>query len=115
MGSAAVSARRDLAQHVQPGDHRGFAAGEQAVDRIFPAHRFRQNSVRRRRADAAAADPFEQSTDRDMRKRASEARYGFMSEHEPNFDRIYDELVKVRDRIARSSDTTITSSSAMRG
>lgn len=45
--------------------------------------------------------PFELSTDRDMRKRASEARYNFMSEHEPEFDRIYNELVKVRDRIAK--------------
>lgn len=44
--------------------------------------------------------PFELSTDRDMRKSASEARFGFMSEHETEFDRIYDELVKVRDRIA---------------
>jgi len=45
--------------------------------------------------------PFELSTDRDMRKRASAARYNFMSEHEAEFDRIYDELVKVRDRIAK--------------
>lgn len=44
--------------------------------------------------------PFELSTDRRMRKSASEARYGFMSEHEPELDRIYDELVKVRTRIA---------------
>lgn len=45
--------------------------------------------------------PFELSTDRVMRKSASEARFGFMSEHEAEFDRIYDELVKVRDRIAK--------------
>ncbi|MEK4237757.1 M3 family oligoendopeptidase [Paenibacillus sp. FSL H7-0714] len=45
--------------------------------------------------------PFELSTDRDMRKSASEARFGFMSKHETEFDRIYDELVKVRDRIAK--------------
>ncbi|MEK5255150.1 M3 family oligoendopeptidase [Paenibacillus sp. FSL F4-0125] len=45
--------------------------------------------------------PFELSTDRDMRKSASEARFGFMSEHETEFDHIYDELVKVRDRIAK--------------
>lgn len=45
--------------------------------------------------------PFELSTDRNMRKRASEARYRFMSEHETEFDRIYDELVKVRTRIAK--------------
>ncbi|WP_312151088.1 M3 family oligoendopeptidase [Paenibacillus odorifer] len=48
--------------------------------------------------------PFELSTDRDMRKRASQARYDFMSEHESEFDRIYDELVKVRDRIAKKLD-----------
>ncbi|MEK5417426.1 oligoendopeptidase F [Paenibacillus odorifer] len=48
--------------------------------------------------------PFELSTDRDMRKRASQARYDFMSEHESDFDRIYDELVKVRDRIAKKLD-----------
>lgn len=44
--------------------------------------------------------PFELSTDRDVRRRASEARYRFMAEHEADFDRIYDELVKVRTRIA---------------
>lgn len=45
--------------------------------------------------------PFELSTDRDMRQRASEAKYDFMAEHEPEFDRIYDELVKVRTLIAK--------------
>ncbi|MDU5144335.1 MAG: M3 family oligoendopeptidase [Paenibacillus dendritiformis] len=45
--------------------------------------------------------PFEQSPDRDMRRRASEARYQFMAEHEAEFDRIYDELVKVRTKMAR--------------
>lgn len=44
--------------------------------------------------------PFELSTSREMRRRASEARYGFMADHEDNFDRIYDELVKVRTRMA---------------
>ncbi len=44
--------------------------------------------------------PFELSTDRNMRRRASEARYGYMAEHEADFDRIYDELVKVRTRMA---------------
>lgn len=46
-------------------------------------------------------EPFELSVDRDMRRRASEAKYNFMSEHEADFDRIYDELVKVRDRMAK--------------
>ncbi|CQR54809.1 M3 family oligoendopeptidase [Paenibacillus riograndensis] len=45
--------------------------------------------------------PFELSTDRGMRKRASEARYQFMAEHEAEFDRIFDELVKVRTGIAK--------------
>lgn len=49
----------------------------------------------------AQLTPFELSTDRDMRKRASEARFGFMSENEAKFDRIYDDLVKVRTKIAK--------------
>ncbi|HZG86669.1 M3 family oligoendopeptidase [Paenibacillus sp.] len=45
--------------------------------------------------------PFLQSTDRDMRKRAADARYGFFEAHEQEFDRLYDELVKLRTSIAR--------------
>ncbi|WP_256761842.1 M3 family oligoendopeptidase [Cohnella sp. WQ 127256] len=45
--------------------------------------------------------PFQQSIDRDMRKSASQASFGFMSENEEKFDRIYDDLVKVRTRIAK--------------
>ncbi|GAV13460.1 M3 family oligoendopeptidase [Paenibacillus sp. NAIST15-1] len=45
--------------------------------------------------------PFQQSTDRDMRKRASDAYYGFMAVNEEKFDRIYDDLVKVRTKIAK--------------
>ncbi|MGG3279870.1 M3 family oligoendopeptidase [Paenibacillus solani] len=45
--------------------------------------------------------PFQQSTDRDMRKRATEASSGFMAENEANFDRIYDDLVKVRTKMAK--------------
>lgn len=45
--------------------------------------------------------PFQQSTDRDMRRRAMEASAGFMAENEEKFDRIYDDLVKVRTKIAR--------------
>lgn len=44
--------------------------------------------------------PFMRSTDRNMRKRAEEARTAFLSEHEEQLDRIYDELVKVRTRMA---------------
>lgn len=49
----------------------------------------------------AQLEPFAQSTDREMRKRANEAKFGFMVEHEAEFDRIYDDLVKVRTEIAQ--------------
>ncbi|MGF9965046.1 M3 family oligoendopeptidase [Bacillus rhizoplanae] len=45
--------------------------------------------------------PFMEHTDRNMRKQASEAYYGFLAEHEEELDRIYDELVKVRTTIAK--------------
>jgi M3 family oligoendopeptidase len=45
--------------------------------------------------------PFQQSTDRAMRKQAMEARYSFFSENEAKIDDIYDKLVKVRTKIAR--------------
>ncbi|MGM9975132.1 MAG: M3 family oligoendopeptidase [Clostridiaceae bacterium] len=45
--------------------------------------------------------PFLQHKDRAVRKQAMEAKYGFFKEHEGEFDRIYDELVKVRTKIAR--------------
>lgn len=45
--------------------------------------------------------PFQQSTDREVRKRAAEAAYGFLAEHEDELDRIYDELVQVRTKIAK--------------
>ncbi len=45
--------------------------------------------------------PFRLSTDRDMRKRANEAKYAFFSENETKFDEIYDGLVKVRTKIAK--------------
>ncbi|CAM2976704.1 M3 family oligoendopeptidase [Paenibacillus sediminis] len=44
--------------------------------------------------------PFEQSTDREMRKRAAEAKYQFMADNEETLDRIYDDLVKIRTQIA---------------
>lgn len=44
--------------------------------------------------------PFEMSPDRDMRKRAFQAKYDFMAAHESDFDRIYDEMVAVRTGIA---------------
>ncbi|WP_334077586.1 M3 family oligoendopeptidase [Paenibacillus sanfengchensis] len=45
--------------------------------------------------------PFQQSTDREMRKRATEASSGFMAENEETLDRLYDDLVKVRTKIAK--------------
>lgn len=45
--------------------------------------------------------PFTLSKDREMRKKANEAKYSFFAENEEEFDRIYDELVKVRTKIAK--------------
>jgi M3 family oligoendopeptidase len=50
----------------------------------------------------AQLEPFTQSTDRGIRKQANEAKFGFFAEHEGAFDRIYDELVKVRTEIAQT-------------
>ncbi|MCJ8009207.1 M3 family oligoendopeptidase [Lederbergia wuyishanensis] len=49
----------------------------------------------------AMIDPFMESKDREMRKQASDAKFGFFAEHEEEFDRIYDELVKIRTEIAK--------------
>lgn len=48
----------------------------------------------------AQIDPFIESKDREIRKQASEAKFGFFAEHEEELDRIYDELVKIRTEIA---------------
>lgn len=48
----------------------------------------------------AQLGPYTESTDRHVRKAATEARFGFFKEHEEDFDRIYDELVKVRHKMA---------------
>ncbi len=45
--------------------------------------------------------PFKQSKDRAMRKKAYEKYIEFFEENESEFDRIYDELVKVRDTMAK--------------
>ena len=45
--------------------------------------------------------PFLQSTDRELRKKASEAKYSFFIEQEEKLDGIYDNLVKVRTRMAQ--------------
>ena len=49
----------------------------------------------------AGMDPFMQTTDREIRKKASEAKWKFFEDNESEFDRIYDELVKVRTRMAK--------------
>lgn len=49
----------------------------------------------------AQLQPFTESTDRDMRKRANKVRFEFFKEHQDKFDDIYDQLVKVRTRIAK--------------
>ncbi|PJK16467.1 oligoendopeptidase F [Chryseomicrobium excrementi] len=48
----------------------------------------------------AQLGPFAESTDRDTRKKAKEASFGFFASHADKFDAIYDELVKVRTEIA---------------
>ncbi|MGP6140607.1 MULTISPECIES: M3 family oligoendopeptidase [unclassified Jeotgalibaca] len=45
--------------------------------------------------------PYQQSTDRHIRKAASEAYFKFFQENEEKFDDIYDQLVKLRDKIAK--------------
>ena len=50
----------------------------------------------------AQMQPFTESTDRDMRKKAKEAYFSFFAENEEQLDRIYDDLVKVRTEIART-------------
>jgi M3 family oligoendopeptidase len=45
--------------------------------------------------------PFMVSKERGIRKEAHEAYFGFFEKNESEFDRIYDELVKVRDKMAK--------------
>lgn len=45
--------------------------------------------------------PFMESRDREIRKSAAEVYMGFFAENESEFDRIYDELVKVRDTMSK--------------
>ena len=48
-----------------------------------------------------ALDAFQESTDRETRKEAFNAKWKFFSQHETKFDEIYDKLVKVRTKIAQ--------------
>ena len=43
--------------------------------------------------------PFIQSTDREMRRRANDAMWGWMAAHQDELDDLYDKLVKVRHQI----------------
>jgi M3 family oligoendopeptidase len=45
--------------------------------------------------------PYTLSTDRETRKQANDAKYAFFASQEETLDRLYDELVQVRTRIAR--------------
>ncbi|GEK91381.1 M3 family oligoendopeptidase [Alkalibacterium kapii] len=45
--------------------------------------------------------PYLQSTDRDVRKKASQAQLSYFEKNEEKIDEIFDELVQVRDQIAK--------------
>ncbi|WP_128896008.1 M3 family oligoendopeptidase [Longirhabdus pacifica] len=45
--------------------------------------------------------PFEQSPDRSIRKKASQARFEFYAQHEETFDSLFDELVQLRTSMAK--------------
>lgn len=48
----------------------------------------------------AQLQPFMESPDRELRKNASQAYYEFLAANEEQLDRIYDDLVKIRHKIA---------------
>ncbi len=49
----------------------------------------------------AQLDPYTESEDREVRKQASEAKFGFFQENQEEFDEIFDQLVKVRTKMAK--------------
>lgn len=49
----------------------------------------------------AQLEPFMQSPNRETRKSAATSRFQFFKDHEDEFDRIYDELVQVRTKMAK--------------
>lgn len=57
--------------------------------------------------------PYKESPEREMRKAAFFAEGGFLEQHAQELDGIYDELVKVRTRIAKSLGMTISCRWAM--
>ncbi|RDW15588.1 M3 family oligoendopeptidase [Oceanobacillus chungangensis] len=48
----------------------------------------------------AQLEPFEESKDRNVRKQAIEAKFGFFQDNAAKFDELYDQLVKTRHEIA---------------
>ncbi|MGG1443450.1 M3 family oligoendopeptidase [Brevibacillus laterosporus] len=44
--------------------------------------------------------PYQQSTDRDIRKKAIETKYQYLKDHEAELDQIFDKLVQIRTTIA---------------
>ncbi|KMJ58267.1 oligoendopeptidase F [Bacillus sp. LL01] len=49
----------------------------------------------------AQLDPYTESEDREIRKQASEAKFGFFQKNQEEFDEIFDQLVKVRTKMAK--------------
>lgn len=49
----------------------------------------------------AQMEPFTESLDRSIRKKANEARFGFLADHEKELDHIFNDLVQVRTQIAK--------------
>lgn len=48
----------------------------------------------------SALEGYSESTDREVRKRAYDAKWNWFAQHEQKFDELYDQLVKVRHRMA---------------
>ena len=61
----------------------------------------------------AQLGPYAESTDREVRKAASDANYGFFDDNEEKFDEIYDQLVKLRHEIAVTTSAIIISLSSV--
>ena len=59
-------------------------------------------TFRGKKLNLSALDAFQESTDRETRKEAFNAKWAFFAQNEAKFDEIYDKLVKVRTRIAKS-------------
>ena len=102
MGNSAVPAGRTVPENLQPGNYRGSSKENKLSTEYNQLIASAKIPFEGEERTLPQLHPFELSTDRSMRERASEARYTFMAEHEAEFDRIYDELVKVRTQIAKN-------------